>query len=115
MTTLEGTKGGKSSAEYKDLSAELTRLNTAIKTCDSEMARLTSTINRNKGSVAGLDGDISAAETTLQGLRDEMRQLENTGIDPKGLQALRQELATLMGVDISKIPTELKEIETLIT
>jgi predicted nucleic acid-binding Zn-ribbon protein len=41
MKALEGTKGGKSSAEYKALGQELTRLSGVIKSCDSEMARLT--------------------------------------------------------------------------
>ena len=114
MTELEGTRGGKGSAEYKDLSAQLTQLNGIIRACDNEMARLTTTINKNKGSMAGLDGDIDAAETTLANLRNELKSLESVGIDPKGLQAFRQELATLRGVSLDEIPTDLKEIETLI-
>ena len=114
MKELEGTKGGKSSGEYKDLSQELTRLNTVIRGCDQEMGRLTTQINKNKSVLGSLDGEIGEAKTAFDGLKTKINELKSIDIDPKMLLELRQELATLLNVDISKIPTDLTQIKTTI-
>lgn len=114
MKALEGTKGGKSSAEYKALGQELTRLSGVIKNCDSEMARLTTQINRNKSSITSLDGEIGNSETALTSLKTKVAELQQTQITPQGLLELRQELAKLMGINLDDIPNDLNYIQAAI-
>lgn len=114
MSALEGQKGGKSSAEYKALGQELTRLNSIIKNCDTEISRLTSQINRNKSSISSLDGEIGDSESSLTGLTSKLTALKNVQVNPQGLLELRQELAKLLGVELDEIPTDLTQIQTVI-
>ena len=114
MEELEGTKGGKSSAEYKNLGQELTQLNGIIRDCDKEIARLTTQITKNKASMANLDGEVESSETTLTSLRDKLTEMQKVQVSPEGLLELRKELAELLNVNIDEVSTDLKEIEIAI-
>ena len=111
MTVLEGQKGGKSSARYKELNAELTRLNSTIKNCDSEITRLTTEINKNKTTIASLDDKINDTNNTITNLKTKLTELKNTKITPEGLTELRTELGKIKGVNIAQIPVDLDKIE----
>ena len=114
MTALEGQKGGKSSAEYKDLSQELTNLNRIIGACNKEIVDLTSQITKNKSAVTGLEGDIENAESSFKDLEKELDALKSIDIDPKALRELREELAQVLSLGIDEVPEDLNEIQTAI-
>jgi predicted nucleic acid-binding Zn-ribbon protein len=114
MTELEGQKGGKSSAEYKDLSQELTNLNRIIGACNKEIVDLTSQITKNKSAVTGLDGDIENAESSFKDLKKELDALKSIDIDPKALLELREELAQVLNLGLDEVPEDLNGIQTAI-
>jgi peptidoglycan hydrolase CwlO-like protein len=83
MTELEGERGGKSSAEYKQLEGELKRLNTAIAFADKEIDKLSVSITKNRDKIIGLKGDIKTTEGQIDSIKDKIADLKKIDIDEK--------------------------------
>ena len=114
MTALEGQKGGKSSAEYKALSAEYAQLSQAIKGLETDIRNTDKEINSNKVEMAGLTTQINSSTEAYNKMRNQLTNLKNTQITPKGLVELRTEIAKLTGLNISEVPTDLEELQKTI-
>lgn len=115
MEKLGQEKGGKSKPEYLTLSNEYRSVQTEVRRLKSEIVEFDSAIKKNDASMAEYEvkikttrGAISDIEGTIKSLRDTARQT------PEGFDKLRQELADLKGVDISKIPTDINQIGEII-
>lgn len=111
MTKIEGQKGGKTSAQYKDLSNELSTLNATIKINEQEFARLNNTIQRNEAQLAGYKTELKTTKGTIKDIEGTIEALRASAQQtPEGFNELRQQLAELKGVDISEIPTDIDQI-----
>jgi len=111
MTELEGQKGGKTSAKYKELSGELSALNATIRTNDQEFARLNNTIQRNEAQLDSYNTQIQATKGTITDLEGTIKALEASAQQtPEGLDELREQLAELKNVDINEIPADIDQI-----
>lgn len=115
MEKLGQEKGGKSKPEYLTLSNEYRSVQTEVRRLKSEIVEFDSAIKKNDASMAEYEvkikttrGAISDIEGTIKSLRDTAQQT------PEGFDKLRQELADLKGVDISKIPTDINQIGEII-
>ena len=113
-SALEGQKGGKSSAEYAALGQEITRLGKVIGAADTEITRLTTSINRNKASIIDLDGKIDVAKQDMDGLQQEFNEMQGFDIDVEELTKLRQELASILGLNLDEVSTDLEKIKEAI-
>ena len=111
MKELEGIKGGKSSAEYKQLNSELSQLNGTIERTQKQYDNLDAKINKNKASMSGLKTEIDAANDKLNSITEEVKKLtEAASKTPEELTDLRQKLADLKGVNIDEIPDDIDRL-----
>lgn len=111
MKELENVKGGKSSAEYKQMSSELTQLNASIQRTEKQYDELDNKINKNKASMAGLKTEIDAGKTKLEGFKEELKKLVDVASKtPEGLQEIRQQLADLKGINIDEVPDDIDRL-----
>ena len=111
MKELENVKGGKSSAEYKQMSSELTQLNASIQRTEKQYDELDGKINKNKASMAGLKTEIDAGKTKLEGFKEELKKLVDVASKtPEGLQEIRQQLADLKGINIDEVPDDIDRL-----
>ena len=111
MTKLEGQKGGKTSAKYKELSGELSALNATIKTNEQEFAKLNNTIQRNEAQLDSYTTEIQSTKSTITDIEKSIEDLKKVAEQtPEGFDELRQQLAVLKEVDIKEIPTDIDQI-----
>lgn len=111
MTKLEGQKGGKTSAKYKELSGELSALNATIKTNEQEFAKLNNTIQRNEAQLDSYTTEIQSTKSTITDIEKTIEDLKKVSEQtPEGFNELRQQLAQLKEVDIKEIPTDIDQI-----
>ena len=114
MSALEGQKGGKSSIEYKTLSSEYSQLSQTIKSLESDIRSIDKELGNNKVEMAGLTTQIDSSNEAYKKMQDQLTNLKNTQITPKGLVELRTEIAKLTGLNISEVPTDLEELQRVI-
>ena len=114
MKELESTKGGKSSAEYTQLKTELQAVNNTIKTVSAAIDENRVKMASNKSEISGLNSALANEEATLTALKTKLDEVTAAGTNTAALQKLRQDLANLLSVDISKIPTDLDGIKAKI-
>ncbi|MBP5694831.1 MAG: phage tail tape measure protein, partial [Bacilli bacterium] len=115
MRELEGQKGGKTSVEYKKLAGELREAQAEAKTINQQLLSLDNTIDKNNASIAEYGAKIKAAKGAIADIDGTIKALQASAQQmPEGFDKLRQELAELKGVDISKIPTDLNQIGDVI-
>jgi hypothetical protein len=72
-------------------------------------------INKNKASIIDLDGKIDVAKQDMDGLQQELKEMQNFDIDVEELTKLRQELADILGLDLDDVSTDLEAIKKAIT
>ena len=111
---LEETKGGKTSAEYADLTREIKQYNKEIDIAQTKIKDLDDRISKNGTKIRELGADIKISETELNNMNSELTEMQKVDIDITQLNALRQELAEVLSLDIGQIPTDLGEIRNKI-
>lgn len=114
MTKLEGTKGGKSSAEYLQLKAALQATNATIKETSAAIDDNRVRMSNNSAEIKRLTSSLTGEETILTNLKAKLDEISAAGISTEGLKKLRQDLANLLGVNINQIPTDLTQIKAKI-
>ena len=111
MKELESVKGGKNTAEYKQMNSQLTQLNASIARTEKQYDELDGKIAKNKATMAGLDTGIKTSTTNLENLKQELIKLTKAASKtPEGLQEIRQKLADLKGVSIDEVSEDIDEI-----
>lgn len=113
MTALETSGVKKSAAEYKALASQYNLLTQEIKKLKSEEASLSSIIDKNRSTIAGLDSQINTTKTSISQLKQELGQMTQS-LNTASLDKLRNSLAEITGQDISQIPSDIKQIQTII-
>ena len=114
MTKLEGTKGGKSSAEYLQLKAALQATNATIKETSAAIDDNRVRMSNNSAEIKRLTSSLTGEETILTNLKAKLDEISAAGISTESLKKLRQDLANLLGVNINQIPTDLTQIKAKI-
>lgn len=113
MSSLEASGIKKTSTEYTTLASQYKRLTQEIKELTSESINLNSKIAKNKATIANLDSQINSTTTNISQLKQEISQMSQK-LNATSLDKLRKSLAEITGQDISKIPTDIKDIDKII-
>lgn len=113
MSSLEASGVKKTSTEYTTLASQYKRLTQGIKELTSESINLDSKIAKNKATIANLDSQINSTTTNISQLKQEISQMDQK-LNATSLDKLRKSLAEITGQDISKIPTDIKDIDKII-
>ena len=113
MSSLEASGIKKSSAEYKALASQYNILTQELKKLKSEAAELDSTVAKNRATIASLDSQINSTTTNISQLKQELGQMTQS-LNTASLDKLRNSLAEITRQDISQIPSDIKQIQTII-
>lgn len=113
MSSLEASGVKKNSAEYKALASQYNILTQELKKLKSEAAELDSTVAKNRATIASLDSQINSTTTNISQLKQELGQMTQS-LNTASLDKLRNSLAEITGQDISQIPSDIKQIQTII-
>ena len=113
MSSLEASGTKKSSAEYKALASQYNILTQELKKLKSEATELDSTMAKNRATIASLDSQINSTTTNISQLKQELSQMTQS-LNTASLDRLRNSLAEITGQDISQIPSDIKQIQTII-
>ena len=113
MSDLESKGIKKSSTEYGELAFQYSLVIQGIKKLKTESANLDSAMAKNKATMASLDSQIGSSETSISQLKQELSQMDQK-LNTISLDKLRKSLAEITGQDISKIPTDIKDINKII-
>lgn len=113
MSSLEASGVKKNSAEYKALASQYNILTQELKKLKSESAELDSTMAKNRATIASLDSQINSTTTNISQLKQELSQMTQS-LNTASLDRLRNSLAEIAGQDISQIPSDIKQIQTII-
>lgn len=113
MSSLEASGVKKNSAEYKALASQYNILTQELKKLKSESAELDSTMAKNRATIASLDSQINSTTTNISQLKQELSQMTQS-LNTASLDRLRNSLAEITGQDISQIPSDIKQIQTII-
>lgn len=113
MSDLESKGIKKSSTEYRILAFQYNAITQEIKKLKTESVNLDSAIIKNKANIANLDSQIDSSTTSISKLKQEISQMDQK-LNATSLDKLRKSLAEITGQDISKIPTDIKDIDKII-
>ena len=113
MSSLEASGTKKSSAEYKALASQYNILTQELKKIKSEATELDSTMAKNRATIASLDSQINSTTTNISQLKQELGQMTQS-LNTASLDKLRNSLVEITGQDISQIPSDIKQIQTII-
>ena len=113
MSSLEASGIKKSSAEYKALASQYNILTQELKKLKSEATELDSTMAKNRATIANLDSQINTTKINISQLKQELSQMAQS-LNSASLDKLRTSLAEITKQDISQIPSDIKEIQTVI-
>ena len=113
MSSLEASGVKKNSAEYKALASQYNILTQELKKLKSESTELDSTMAKNRATIANLDSQINSTTTNISQLKQELSQMTQS-LNTASLDRLRNSLAEITGQDISQIPSDIKQIQTII-
>lgn len=113
MSSLEASGVKKGSPEYTALASKYSIITQEIKKAKTELANLDSAITKNKATMASLDSQIGSSKTSISQLKQEISEMSQK-LNAASLDKLRKSLAEITGQDISKIPTDIKDIDKII-
>lgn len=113
MSSLEASGVKKNSAEYKALASQYNILTLELKKLKSESTELDSTMAKNRATIASLDSQINSTTTNISQLKQELSQMTQS-LNTASLDKLRSSLAEITKQNISQIPSDIKEIQTII-
>lgn len=113
MSALESKGTKKSSAEYKALASQYSIITQEIKKLKSESASLDIAMAKNRATIANLDSQIDSSTSSISQLKQELNQMSQN-LNAISLDKLRKSLAEITGQDISKIPTDIEDINRII-
>ena len=106
-----GEKGSKSSSTYKQLSDDYKRASKAVTDYENNLRKIDSTVASNKAQIKTLTEELKNEESTLSILDSKLKALSAQGIDTSVLTKLREDLASLQGVQLDSIPKDLDGIK----
>lgn len=114
MKELESIRGGKSSAEYAQLKTNLAAVNNTIETVSNAIDKNRIKMSNQKSEINGLVASLKGEEISLITLKQKLDDITNAGKNTQAIERLRNDLASLLNVNIEQIPTDLAGIKAKI-
>ena len=103
----------KGSTEYKELDGQIKTLQSSLNRLKRQYDDVSEKINKNKAEISGYNSEIENIENTITSLRSNIEKLEFSKTN-ESLNKLRQNIAEIKNVDISEIPNDFDNLNTVI-
>lgn len=103
----------KGSTEYKELDGQIKTLQSSLNRLKRQYDDVSEKINKNKAEISGYNSEIENIENTITSLRSNIEKLEFSKTN-ESLNKLRQNIAEIKNVDISEIPNDFNNLNTII-
>lgn len=102
---------GKGKAEYQNLNTQLTAVNATIRNLNNRIDENKEKMGANQGEIKRYTAELNSEQSTLNVLEQRLKDLASQKIDTTVLRTLRNDLASLLGVNLKEIPEDLEGIK----